>query len=76
MIEGRQNTREKSRFYLSLLSWGMTNRNFQELLRKYSTIPVNKTAWSKFCRNYKNNFRNLPARLDTELSCVSYHNAC
>ena len=55
MIEGKNNTREESNSS-EFISWGMTNRNFQEFLEN---IPLTnkKTAWSKVCRNYKNNFK-------------------
>ncbi len=71
MIEGRQNTREKSNSS-EFISWGMTNRNFQEFLEN---IPLTskKTAWSKFVETIRT-ILNLPARLDTELSAF-LHNA-
>jgi hypothetical protein len=71
MIEGRQNTGEKSNSS-EFISWGMTNRNFQEFLEN---IPLTskKTAWSKFVETIRT-ILNLPARLNTELSAF-LHNA-
>jgi hypothetical protein len=71
MIEGKNNTGEKSNSS-EFISWGMTNRNFQEFLEN---IPLTsqKTAWSKFVETIRT-ILNLPARLDTELSAF-LHNA-
>jgi len=50
------------------LTFGLTNRNFQELLESIPTKPgATKTIWNEFVETIRN-ILGLPAKLDTELS--------
>ena len=50
------------------LTFGLTNRNFQELLESIPTKPgATKSIWNEFVETIRN-ILGLPAKLDTELS--------